>query len=368
MKLVVKIILPAFFLCFIKLAGATVERYKINFPDILDYYTLAGDFHMHTVFSDGHVWPPIRVSEAWKQGLDTIAISDHIEHQPHQKDIPTNHNRPYELSIFKAKVYDMFLIKGAEITRGTPPGHYNAIFLEDIDALETKDFLDAVKQANAQNAFVFWNHHSWKGKEKGRWRDLHTTMYKNKWLHGMEVANGSKYYPEAHKWSLEKNLTMMGSSDLHYPSLLVKSTTDSHRTMTLVLVKDKSIDGIKEALLQGRTIVWHKDRLIGREKWLKPMFNKCISYTAPNFETTKYAWLEIHNACEINIKLKRTGTLGPHHLVAKANASTLVKIKKKLLSSPFTLEYTASNLLIAPKTGLPIVINVPEYFKKQVKK
>lgn len=33
---------------------------KISIPDIPGYQTLKGDFHMHTVFSDGHVWPTFR--------------------------------------------------------------------------------------------------------------------------------------------------------------------------------------------------------------------------------------------------------------------------------------------------------------------
>ena len=48
--------------------GADV-RGEIRFPDILGYKTLNCDFHMHTVFSDGSVWPTVRVDEAWREGL-----------------------------------------------------------------------------------------------------------------------------------------------------------------------------------------------------------------------------------------------------------------------------------------------------------
>ena len=37
---------------------------KIDFPDIPGYKTLKCEFHQHTVFSDGSVWPEIRVAEA----------------------------------------------------------------------------------------------------------------------------------------------------------------------------------------------------------------------------------------------------------------------------------------------------------------
>ena len=105
------------------LAGpVTAQRREIRIPDILGYHTLKCDFHMHTVFSDGLVWPTVRVDEAWREGLDAICISDHIEYQPHKADIPTNHNRPYEIALERAKKAGLLLIRGAEITRETPPG------------------------------------------------------------------------------------------------------------------------------------------------------------------------------------------------------------------------------------------------------
>ena len=40
--------------------------------------------------------------------------------------------------------------KGAEITRDTPPGHFNAIFPSDVRPLDTPDFVGAIKRANEQ--------------------------------------------------------------------------------------------------------------------------------------------------------------------------------------------------------------------------
>ena len=57
-------------------------RENINIPGFDGYEVLKCDFHIHTVFSDGRVWPDMRVNEAWQQGLDAIAITDHIEYRP----------------------------------------------------------------------------------------------------------------------------------------------------------------------------------------------------------------------------------------------------------------------------------------------
>ncbi len=80
-------------------AGTLSADRKIEFPDIAGYQTLKCDFHMHTVLSDGSVWPNIRVQEAIRDGLDAISITDHIEYQPHIDDIPhPDRNRGHEIA------------------------------------------------------------------------------------------------------------------------------------------------------------------------------------------------------------------------------------------------------------------------------
>src|SRR4030042_5681465 len=76
----------------------TYFRNKINIPDITGYKTLKCDFHMHTVFSDGDVWPTFRVNEAWRDGLDAIAITDHIEYRYRKNELPKDENKSYQLA------------------------------------------------------------------------------------------------------------------------------------------------------------------------------------------------------------------------------------------------------------------------------
>jgi hypothetical protein len=61
---------------------------RIVFPDTAEGMTLVVDLHTHSVFSDGHVWPSVRVGEAIADGLDAVAITEHLEWQPHLDDIP----------------------------------------------------------------------------------------------------------------------------------------------------------------------------------------------------------------------------------------------------------------------------------------
>ena len=112
----------------------------IAFPDIPGYRTLKCDFHIHTVFSDGTVWPNIRVEEALREGLDAIALTDHIEWTPHRSDVPfPDQNRAYAIAAAEARDRGLIVLNGAEITRDMPPGHLNALFLQDANLLKKGD-------------------------------------------------------------------------------------------------------------------------------------------------------------------------------------------------------------------------------------
>lgn len=331
-------------------------KHKINIPDILGYKTLKCDFHMHTVFSDGTVWPTVRVDEAEREGLDAIAITDHIEYQPHRKDVPTNHNRPYEIALRSAQEKNILLIKAAEITRETPPGHFNALFLKDINLVDTKEFIDAVKAAHDQGGFVFWNHPGWKPKFKG-WFDIHTKLYENLLLQGIEVVNGTTYYPDAHKWALEKNLTMMGNSDIHQPIVGNEMTSEIHRPMTLVFAKEKSVKAVKEALISGRTAVWFGNQLIGKPNYLNAIFKESVEIDKPYLRKNDTVWFEITNNSDVDIQMQNLGQ-GGQSMTLSANAITIVKTKVDAKAEKAELKYKITNFIIAPEKGLPVSLNI----------
>ncbi|MBC8216945.1 MAG: histidinol-phosphatase [Planctomycetes bacterium] len=334
----------------------SVHAAKINFPDILGYKTLKCDFHMHTVFSDGQVWPTTRVDEAVREGLDAIAITDHIEYQPHKEDIPTNHGRSNQIANGAANKRKILFPNAAEITRDTPPGHFNALFLQDVNSLDTEEFLDAIKGANDQNAFVFWNHPDWKPEHIG-WFDIHDTIYENKWVHGIEVANGDGYHLNGHKWGLQKNLTMLGNSDMHGPSLITETTPENHRTMTLVFVKERTPEALKEALVKGRTAVWFKNQLIAKEDYLDAIFAASVKVIDAYKRGDRKVFVEVANNCDLNIELKRTGMVGPEEVVLAAMETTTIKLRVQKDAKEIELPYVASNMLISPEKGLAVKLS-----------
>jgi len=340
------------------LSAQAQVRQEVRLPDILGYKTLKCDFHMHTVFSDGTVWPTVRVDEAWREGLDVISITDHIEYHPHKEDIPTQLNRPYEIALPRAKERGILLIRGAEITRDTPPGHFNAIFLEDVAPLETKELLDAMEAASKQGAFIWWNHPNWKPDKKG-WLDIHTELYEKKYMRGIEVVNGLDYDAEVHAWAIEKNLTFMGDTDIHDPCPVDKSTPERHRPMTLVFAKEKTLEAVKDALVNGRTVVWHSDLLIGKPEYLEAIFDKAIAIRDFDYEGEDTIRCAIENRCDVALKMDRTRGPGPKELVIPPGGTVRLKLKVKSVESPTELSYVVRNFLVGPSKGLPVTLTIP---------
>lgn len=351
-------------------------RIAINLPDLPGYVTLKCDFHIHTVFSDGLVWPTVRSDEAWREGLDAIAITDHIEHQPHKADMKKNHNRAYELARGTGDDLKLMVVHGSEITRSMPPGHLNAIFLTNSTPLETDKWQDAVTAAHDQGAFVFWNHPGWERQLTNgvvTWYPEHTKMLEEGKLNGIEVVNTREYYPEAHRWALEKKLTMFSNSDIHNPlNLDYRVHEGDRRPLTLVFAKERSLAAMKEALFARRTVVYAANRLIGEEQYLRPIFERSVKVDrdAVTLKGKKAVLVQISNTSDVDYELELVGNPFGFTVAKKltlvGGRTVLLELKADPKTQPssgtVTLEYRVTNLLVAPdealRVKLPLSITV----------
>ena len=372
--------------------GQKTEKYtrKIFFPDIDGYKTLLTDFHQHTVFSDGSVWPTIRVEEAIKDGLDAISLTEHLEYQPYSKDIPNpDRNRAYNIAKSfaenKNKSLDrkLIVINGQEITRSMPPGHINAIFLNDANKLlHPKDSLKGILAANKQDAFVFWNHPAWPAQRSdgiAKLDELHKYLIEKKLLHGIEVVNELYYSEEALRLALENDLTIMGTSDIHgLVDWLFKVPDDNessngtlpgHRPVTIIFSKDKSEDGIKDALFAGKTAVFYNELLIGKEENLKPLVEKCLvinnindlelGYSEDGKSTIKK--VEIKNVSDAPFILKNLNsfTFETNSDIINIMPNSIHSISVKTKGEPLNeLKFEVLNGIIAPKKYLNISLQI----------
>jgi len=365
MKLVTRSSLIFFCFSFIvpqvKLSAQTQR--KIEFPDLPDYQTLISDLHQHTVFSDGSVWPDIRVKEALFDGVDVIALTEHLEYQPHQKDLPhKDRNRSYELAKEYAKNHDLIIIHGAEITRDLPPGHSNALFIQDANQLVHDDYMDAFREAKKQGAFIFWNHPNWVGQNTQGITELspiHEALIKAGLLHGVEVTNENTFADQALTIANEHELTILGTSDIHeLIDWLFDIPGGGHRPVTLVFAKERSELGVKEALFEGRTVAWYQNSLIGQEKYLIPLIESSLVVDTAYYQMygnkeTQIANVVIFNHSDATYLLNNESDFSFYHatdvIQLNPQTSTTLSIKTIKLLSSFELNFEVLNAIYAKK-------------------
>ena len=79
----------------------------------------------------------------------------------------------------------------------------------------------------------------------------------------------------------------------------------------------------------------------------------------PHLRSDKAAWIKVHNLCEADIHLTRTGDIGSTKLDLPAGTVTLIKIAVNGATGPLELKYTVVNFLVGPDAGLPVVLQIP---------
>lgn len=341
---------------------------SIDFPNTENYQTLVVDLHMHTVFSDGSVWPDIRVEEAVRDEVDAISLTEHLEYQPHAADIPhPDRNRAHNLAEALARPHDLIVIRGAEITRDMPPGHSNAIFIEDANKLNVEDPYAAFVEAKRQGAFTFWNHPNWIAQREdgvATLTDFHRQLIEKDLLHGIEVVNDLTISKEALKIALDHDLTIMGTSDIHgLVDWQYGLHEGGHRPVTLVLATARTEDAIEAALRAGRTIAWFENTLVGKESNLAPLVAASLTVSeAAYFGSSAVVEVSIHNDSDAEYLLENTSgyslqsdlglvKLSPH-------ATTKISVMTLQQLDNFKLKFRVLNAFTGPEERLEISLSV----------
>lgn len=403
------------FLLGLLLAGSTVtyanaqpeqDARSIDFPDPEGYVTLVADLHTHTVFSDGDVWPTIRIEEARKDGIDVISFTEHLEYQPHIEDIPhPDRNRSFELGQLAVSNSDLMVIRGAEITRQIndelkAPGHINAVFIQDAnklyryDASRKEEALaqfrpqatthspadeynaitrlwpaeQAIQEANAQSAFVFWNHPAWFAQRPdgiATLENIHKRFIADGLLHGIEVVNMHWFSEAALQIALDNNLTILGTSDVH--QLIdwdYEPHHGGHRPVTLILAETNTEASVKDALFARRTVVWFNDLLIGEERNVVPLLKASLTISSASY-TPDTTILEVtfRNVSDATFQLKNLSSYtfaeDDDYLVIPQHSETMIPVNVIERFSSVELEFEVLNAIVAPKTHPNLVLHSP---------
>lgn len=354
---------------------------KIVVPDIEGYQTLTGDFHIHTVFSDASVWPATRVQEAIWEGLDVIAITEHIDTR-HQKMVNNGTfvkekcDRDYSYKLAKkAAGKNILVVHGGEITRGMPPGHFNCLFVKDNDdicaAAEKNDhdhvlaMEGGLREARNQGAFLMWNHPNWckqAPNETVMWKE-HKKILKEGLMDAIEIYNmACGYDPEGHAWALEHNLAMLGNSDCHAPFFMeVDYLHGAHRPVTLVFATEKSLKGVREALDARRSAVFAEGNVYGREQEVRPLLHACLKVKSVKFRE-KDIVIEFENVSSIPVTLTKgkgsEDTWYARYVVIPPFSTYSYKVRPLLIDNKqpafdknlkeYEVNFVAENFYVAP--------------------
>ena len=245
-------------------------RQYLRIPDIGGYITLKCDFHVHSDISDGQVWPVGRVNEAWNDGLDAIAMTDHIEVHKNADIIRCGLNKPYELAKARGDMIGMIVIPGAEITRKKPLGHICTLFIRDADKLDVEDEMQAVEEACRQGAFLLWNHPGYPDRKSDIY-PVHERLIAQGKLRGVETES----YPRTFDYAVQYGLVPFANSDIHYMSGSIYPVRGS-RPMTLVFATARTAGAIHEALLAGRALACFDGNLMGRGEYIGQMIDAAL--------------------------------------------------------------------------------------------
>lgn len=319
------------------------ERVEIILPQVNGYNVYKADLHLHTIYSDGDVTPEYRVREAWYDGLDVVASTEHVEYRRHEgkmisflkgyvpegteainysltgkpadkRGIQSDLNHSIRLYEQTAVTYGITVIPGAEITRDPKTiGHYNALFTKDNNTIYDADPAQSMRNAKAQGAIIMQNHPGWRRTDLSM-LDFETKVYSEGLIDGIEIMNGSEFYPKAIDRALKGDFFMAANTDAHNSTFETYRLNGTFRNMTLILAKDKSLDSLKEALLARRTLAYSFGSLAGEEQLLKDFF-------------------------------KASMTLNVLHVDAKGNSTVLLT---NMTSFPYLLDFGGNPVILNP--------------------
>lgn len=337
------------------------QRDPLPVPDLPGFRTLKCDFHMHTVFSDGDVWPVTRVQEAWREGLDAISITDHAGYNPHKDDVKPDLTRPHAIASALAAQLGIILVPGVEVMKGDT--HFNILFVKDQNAFFGLDLPDALREGRKQGGFTFWNHPGW--KQPADWFPDVAAIYDQKLMDGVELVNGHTYYPQAFPWIEARKLTILANTDVH--SATYPAYTGRNRPLTLVFARTPDVEGIREALFARRTAAWMGGELWGAEELLRGLWEGSVKVETPELAfgpDRRQLSLRLINRSALPFQLSLRDapkwlTAGGADLKPEGAAAVTVRLAKGAPQGGSTVElqYEVTNFHVAPEQNL--VVRLP---------
>ena len=310
-----------------------VLRREFVLPEVNGYKVLKADLHSHTIYSDGNVTPEYRVREAWVDGLDVLAVTEHVEYRPSEGKmysylkgylpenmqninmsnlvkevgILTDLNLSNELATKAAESYGITIIPGVEVTR-TPEtiGHYNALFVKDANTIYDADPAASIRKAREQGAIIMHNHPGWRRKNL-QMTEFEQKVYGEGLIDGVEIMNGSEFYPSVVQRAFDKKLFMAANTDIHSTTSMDYTNQGHCRNMTFILAKDASQESLMDALKKRRTLAYSFGTLAGDEELVKDFFLACVQFETIRVDEKGRRYMRMTNNTSMDFVLNFGG-------------------------------------------------------------
>jgi hypothetical protein len=263
------------------------------FPKVGEYEVLRGDFHMHTVNSDGKLTARQRIEGQRERGIDALAITDHgnfrsarfeLQYAPSLGMVPV---RGLETGLTGGLKYHLVALgvdpfyapKNPHRWSATPDG-------------PTAYYQDEMRKVLSAGGLLVLAHPSKESFiEPILWGVEHGV------IQGVEVHNGRAFFPHGFDFALKHNLAIFANTDAH---------GGPGRDYTLVFVKQRSSDGIMDAIRGRRTVALLDGVMRGRQDLLARLVGAMVKVKIEAENGSSYAVFE--NAGPIKMKGVITGS------------------------------------------------------------
>ena len=329
--------------CYRMMSGV---RKVISIPDIDGYKTFKCDFHTHTVYADAHVSPEGRVQEDWYDGLDVMAMTEHVGVHKTGIDMP-DRNVPIVKAKAEGAKFGMIVIPGVEITRAKPFGHMNFLFVKDANVFSEDRYMtdkdgeyltdelgrkinndetlqDDIAAALEQDCFIQWNHPGWPDRKCDMY-DIHKDMLAKGQIHAVEICNHQEWYPKVLDWFDEYHIPMTANTDQHSP--IDYNYGHVIRPMTLVFAKEYTLESIREAMFAGRMVAFWDQTLAGDATWLEQLVHHSLQVRVIDAAKGR---IEVTNISDIRFETMYGSHMNPVILYPRSAIIMTVKKGQKI--------------------------------------
>jgi hypothetical protein len=241
-----------------------------------------------------------------------------------------------------------------------------------------------LEAARKQGAIALWNH-PW-GQQpdgKSKWQPIQQQLFDRELFNGISVANGSRYEWQLLDWCLDRGMTVYSNTDVHD---ILNLNYGEYRNQTIIFAKERSLEGVKQALTEGLTLGYSQGMIFGREELAQQLFEGSVDVNVIS-SGAKRSFVEITNNSGIRYELSLKDadgvftelhpmrgnrlTLDPHSVVSipvtinpsekdglKNKITDGDKIVKDAVAADCQLRFTVTNIYVRSDKHLEWVVSL----------